>query len=128
MSKAISNQESFYNPSSYADYLENDKFHHSDKGCKIEMNIAKGTRKGERVLTGVIKRCLTHNCVCSKTGWEKGWYLGSMSSLNVCNCGAELEKNKRVCPTCLKNHLKESLARQYKERKLAIAFVRSLKK
>ena len=117
MRKVIIMSEETYNPDSYADYLENEYYHHSDKGCQIEMTIANGTRKGEPALPGVIKKCLTHNCICSKTGWEKGFYLGKNSAINYCKCGKEISQNKHFCKDCIKIKRQETIKQELEKRR-----------
>ena len=119
--------EEFYNPSGYADYLENEHYHHSDKGCQIEMTTEMGTRPGEIFLSGVVKKCLTHNCVCSKTGWEKGWYRGTKSVSIICECGKELEGKNRLCDNCKKIHSQNSKIKEQIKRKELSAFARRWK-
>lgn len=122
-------EEEFYNPSGYADYLSNKHYHHSDKGCQIEMTIEMGNRPGEPSLPGVVKKCLTHNCICSKTGWEKGWYQGtpSISTVNYCECGKEIELKKKLCYDCLQIHKKENKKRELKKRKDEADFARRMR-
>jgi len=64
--------EDMFNADYYLDYLKNEHFHHSEKGCDIEMK-----RDG----TTINKICKTHDKVCSKTGWELNWYLGNNNHL-----------------------------------------------
>lgn len=122
MKKVEAKEEEFYNPSGYADYLGNEHYHHSDKGCQIEMTTELGTRKGEISLPGVIKKCLTHNCVCSKTGWEKGFYNGTDSRANLCQCGKELEGKNHLCYDCQEAHKTESRIKGQNKRKELAAF------
>lgn len=83
--------EDFYNYDGYADHLENEHFHHSDKGCKCEMFVRYGNRKGEVSLPMVAKRCLTHNVECHKEGFEIGFMGGTDSRKNYCqDCGCEI--------------------------------------
>jgi len=111
--------EDDYNPSGYADYLENEHYHHSDKGCQIKMEIIMGNRPGEIPYPGVIKRCLTHNVICSKTGWEKGWYGGNKTIYNICECGNEIDKKKHFCEECRLKHNEENKKRgQIKAREI----------
>ena len=119
--------EETYNPSGYADYLANKHYHHSDKGCQIEMGTELGTRKGEVSLLGVVKRCLTHNCVCSKTGWEHGWYGGTNSRVASCECGKELEGKNHLCYDCRESHKQDSRLKEIKKRNLMSEFVKRMR-
>jgi len=119
--------EEFYNPSGYADYLENEHYHHSDKGCQIEIAIEMGTRPGELPCPGVVKKCLTHSCVCSKTGWEKGFYNGTDSRIPTCQCGKELEGKNHLCHTCKERNEQESRNKFYLKRKHNQDFVRRMR-
>jgi hypothetical protein len=101
--KIKAGREEQYNPNGYADYLENEHYHHSDKGCQIEMDVRVGNRKGEPISFGVVKKCLTHGVLCSKTGWEMGIYLGVNSRIFICvKCGKELTNKGVYCQECLK--------------------------
>lgn len=127
MKKVEAKEEEFYNPSGYADYLGNEHYHHSDKGCQIEMGTELGTRKGEVSLPGVVKRCLTHNCVCSKTGWGKGFYNGTPSRITSCECGKELEGKNHLCYSCKESHKQDSKNKEIKKRKELAAFAKRWK-
>lgn len=60
------------------EYLENKHFHSFLKGCECEMKIIPAsTLYKTNVL--INKYCKTHGVMCSKTGWEIGWYGGSKS-------------------------------------------------
>lgn len=108
-------KEEFYNPcgpNGYADYLKNPHYHHSDKGCKIEMGVEYGNRKGEISMPGVVKRCITHNKFCSKTGWEKGWDSKGRTDINICvDCGKEINSKYTcfLCDDCKIKRRKKSL-------------------
>ena len=70
------------------DFLSNKKFHDIRKGCNV---ISFQERADKGILE--LKKCLTHNVICSKTGWEDGWYMGTKSK--------ELpSKYKRKCKGC----------------------------
>lgn len=95
------------NPDGYAEYLDNEKYHHTDKGCEIEMVKIDGNRVGEPTCRGLYKKCLTHNVLCSKTGWEQGWYLGTQSKemIETCKrCGCliwnKYIQKKKYCSAC----------------------------
>lgn len=106
--------EEAYKPNNHLKYLKNKHYHHSEKGCKIEMGIEYGNRKGELPQPGVVKRCLTHNVVCSKTGWEKGWYAGDRTIVNCCNsCGNEIKKGKKFCEKCINKNKKKNKLKAY---------------
>jgi len=97
--------EEDYNYDGYADHLENEHFHHSDKGCKCEMFVRYGTRKGEVSLPMVAKRCLTHNVECHKEGFEIGFMGGTDSSKIYCqDCGCEIKGGTTAtrCAFCQK--------------------------
>lgn len=98
--------------SPYQDIYANDEhYHHSDKGCEIEM------RRDNRFTIGSNQNinyayCKTHNVYCSKTGWEFHWY-GGTHSLSMYSprfrrrcrvCGQWIETNKAenrfICQSC----------------------------
>lgn len=96
-------QESDYTPKEdFEISLDNPKYHHSKKGCDVFMYY----KQGERGFP-VLKYCLTHNVVCSKTGWETGWYNGECSKdiwvddfyINKCKiCGNDFKaRNHNMC-------------------------------
>jgi len=70
--------ERAYMPNNYQEYLSNDIFHDTGKGCQIEMRISRSYIGG----LVVNKYCHTHQKLCSKTGWEMGKYLGKRSLVN----------------------------------------------
>ena len=90
-------------PSNYKEIKDNDKFHHSLKGCNIEM-IA--TKYDDTI--AITKICKTHNVLCSKTGWELGWYMGTKSVIiekaEYClNCGCKIDRpmaHRIYCRKC----------------------------
>jgi len=55
---------------------DNEHFHCSAKGCEIEMRLMRTDYYGDYIIQ---KYCHKHNRVCSKTGWELGWYLGKQT-------------------------------------------------
>ena len=121
--------EDAYNPTGYADYLGHEKYHHSDKGCKIEMVKEMMGRSGEAKQESIIKKCLTHDCKCHKEGWEFGFYYGkkSVSKENYCReCGEEIFGTFKFCQKCSKKRNKESMmrARQLFKDKRAADIVR----
>ena len=71
------NREVYY-PDCYVEYLSHPKYHHSDKGCNCVVQILQ--REGStRSVINIL--CLTHNIMCSRTGWEIGWYMGEDSQI-----------------------------------------------
>lgn len=53
----------------------NQHFHSSAKGCSLtQIHGAKWSGKDIENYY-----CLTHGVICTKTGWELGWYLGTKS-------------------------------------------------
>ena len=66
-------------PHNADDYLLNDKYHSFLKGCECEMRIVSGVRGDDKENKAVNKFCKTHNVLCSKTGWEIGWFHGTKS-------------------------------------------------
>ena len=82
-------------------YLSNDKYHHSLKGCDCEIAIKQSTtyKQDDKYYNLMInKKCKTHNVMCSKTGWELGYYMGTNSSIldryfNCKKCGCEFIVN-----------------------------------
>ena len=98
-----------YIPDNHLDYLENKYFHSEDKGCDLELVKRLGTRKGEPKVPGEYKVCHTHDTLCSKSGWELGFFMGSDSraynrKLYHClNCGREVMSkalNFKYCKEC----------------------------
>lgn len=89
-------------------YFYSQKFHHSLKGCEIEMRKKECVRNEEETDYCYNKFCLTHNKLCSKTGWELGWYLGTnnlkgLLTLKCFKCGSEFHTNRdnrRYCDQC----------------------------
>lgn len=70
-------EEQFFNPDNLAEILEHEKYHHSLKGCNIEMRINDTHYLNSKIC--VNKFCKTHQVNCSKTGWEIGYYQGTQS-------------------------------------------------
>lgn len=89
--------ENKYNSLNYKDYLTHERFHHSEKGCEVEIIASK--REGNYA---VLKFCKTHNVLCSKTGWESGWYQGEETAktdqiISHCIvCGKEIILKNKV--------------------------------
>lgn len=90
-------------PDNYLEIKDNDKFHHSLKGCDIEV-IVEVVNENVRVN----KYCKTHQILCSKTGWELGWYMGTKSVIiekaEYClNCGCKIDRpmaHRIYCRKC----------------------------
>ena len=118
-------EERFYNALNYKDYLENNKFHHSEKGCDIEMRRTVNEKDYNKNWS-ITKFCKTHNVLCSKTGWELGWYNGSQTRNlfreYVCrNCGKEfLSKSAvvRYCKECRREVSIRLCRENYNKKKL----------
>ncbi len=90
-------------PDNYLEIKDNDKYHHSLKGCDIEV-IVEVVNENVRVN----KYCKTHQILCSKTGWELGWYMGTKSVIiekaEYClNCGCKIDRpmaHRIYCRKC----------------------------
>lgn len=63
-------------PINAIDYCKDEHYHSFLKGCDCEM-IIKRNEFDDFAL--VNKFCKTHQVMCSKTGWELGWYRGTNS-------------------------------------------------
>lgn len=87
-------EEKYYNSDNYIDYLDKEHFHHSDKGCDVIMKRTTNMLSGNRV--SINKFCKTHNVVCSKTGWELGWYMNTNSRFGG------RQRLKKKCQYCNK--------------------------
>lgn len=96
--------EEYYNAFNFEDFLNNDKFHHSHKGCLVEMRL----NKAEKGNLSINKICLTHNKTCSKTGWELGWYMGTNSRMAW---GAG--KYTKKCAKCKTEYLAKARNQKY---------------
>ena len=111
-------QKENYNPEGYAEYLENEHYHHEDKGCEIVMIAITPTnwkpfiaKKPKGIL--INKFCKTHRKMCSKTGWELGWYSGEdcrqiyqeeatkTTTCQMCDCEITTKGSYiKYCPEC----------------------------
>lgn len=95
-------KEKYFNTPKYKEYLYHNKFHHSEKGCQIEMKIVE--RSKDRHIA-INKYCKTHQKICSKTGWELGWYLGNNNRYKECIiCKVPIKGKsilKKYCDSCL---------------------------
>ena len=117
MSKIKPTEEMFI-PVNHEEYLKNDKYHSSDKGCDCEIIEEKGKiyskTRNENNNIAVLKYCKTHNVLCSKTGWELGYFHNSnskkefqMGDYNYCRkCGIGIKKRFKLCPECSKEKRK----------------------
>lgn len=102
---ALGLEERFYNALNYKEYLDNDKFHHSDKGCDVEIRRTLNGKEYDQNYA-ISKFCKTHNVMCSKTGWELGWYQGTHTK--------ELAI-EYTCPNCGKIFYSQSYSAKYCE-------------
>ena len=105
-------EERYFNPYHHLEYLKNERYHHSDKGCEVEMISVEANRKDKSSFSLINKFCKTHQVKCSKIGWELGWYGGTQSVpektfINTCKiCGKQFSWNnifKITCQDCTKN-------------------------
>jgi len=65
--------EQFNRPENHLKYLKDEHYHSIDKGCDTEMKIVRTQAYTD---ISVQRYCHTHNCLCSKSGWEMGWFSG----------------------------------------------------
>lgn len=102
-----------FNPDNFTDYLPNDLFHHPDKGCELEtienFICLKSVVDGHEIhdeTHSFHQQCLTHNRLCSKTGWELHHYQNREENSfykGSCKCGRtfySLNKDKITCCRC----------------------------
>ena len=62
-------------------YLPNEHYHSFLKGCDCEMVLKNNPGYGgDYYMVLVNKYCKTHKVMCSKTGWEIGWYQGTKTA------------------------------------------------
>lgn len=101
-----------YTPDNYKEYLSNNLFHHKDKGCEFEIRIHKGSDKNY----AYEKFCKTHNVLCSKTGWELGYYMGTKTKklpsdyyCEDCGCLIKSVNRKFYCDHCLEKRKQERI-------------------
>jgi hypothetical protein len=81
--------------------IKHKRFHCSDKGCKVEMRCyvyrSNNQRKGGSI---IVKYCHTHDTLCSKTGWEVGYYGGTktkdLKSINAWGNLCKFQTGTRV--------------------------------
>lgn len=93
-------------PTNIDEVLNNKHYHHSLKGCDIEVKY----RKVDGFSCKEVY-CKTHKVLCSKTGWEYGWYSGTNNriykdfTINCVMCGKEIKSKygqRRYCDECKK--------------------------
>jgi len=117
--------ESHYNPNNYLSYLKNEHYHHSEKGCIVEMVV---NPKQDDGTVSINKICRTHDKRCSKTGWELGWYLGTKTKdLHIktyCRrCGiliyTDIYNRFLYCPDCRK--IKKEEIKEYTKNKMRLS-------
>ena len=116
--------ELHFNPDNYSQYLDNEHYHHSDKGCDVEVLVLTDKRNDGKGNKSVNKICHTHSKVCSKTGWELGWYMGTESKTlfreRTCViCGVPIYSHQKqvfCCPNCRPEYIRRKV-RENEERK-----------
>lgn len=113
--------EDMYMPVNHLDYLKEDKYHHSEKGCEIKMIQTKYQR-----CWIVEKICLTHNKQCSKVGWENGYYNNTDSTKifklgeehNCLMCNKLISSRSSYCKDCKKIRNIEIAKKSYEKKKM----------
>jgi hypothetical protein len=60
-------------PENYEEIKDHERFHHTEKGCDMEYRPSMSDNRN----WSQEYYCHTHNVLCSKTGWELGWYSGT---------------------------------------------------
>ena len=85
-------EEKYYDCDNYKKYLSNEHFHHSEKGCEIEIRRTSNVLRDNRI--SINRYCKTHDCLCSKTGWELGWFSGTN------NRNYKSKQVKKRCQNC----------------------------
>ncbi|MDA3803159.1 MAG: hypothetical protein PF488_04720 [Patescibacteria group bacterium] len=122
-------------PKNLNEILTNEHYHHQDKGCNVKIRISRNKR-GDRCKEVY---CHTHKVLCSKTGWEYGWYSGTNNRLyedlittNCIICGKELESkngNKLYCSDCKIIRIKElSLKYRKNNKKVKVKKIKKIRK
>lgn len=127
--------EENFNPNNLEEIKDNKHFHHSCKGCDILMIVEKDPiTSGKYSNYSVKKYCNTHQVMCSKTGWELGWYLGQRtkdiydatgknSKYSKCDCGKRyIDKGFGMCNWCFKKINPDAMSKVEKEKKAIIAY------
>lgn len=99
-------------PDNLIEVLNNDKFHHTEKDCDMESSPYKssdGNWSQEYF-------CKTHNVLCSKTGWELGYYMGTKTKklpsdyyCEDCGCLIKSVNRKFYCDHCLEKRKQERI-------------------
>jgi len=93
-------------PDNYQDIYKNKRFHHSLKGCDIELRILKSGRPGEKKIYTIRKYCKTHNKECLRSGWEIHYWQNNylVNEEKYClNCGEQISNkydNIKYCKEC----------------------------
>ena len=102
--------EENFTPDNYEEVKDDIHYHHSLKKCDCEIRVSR--TPDERCSVFYTKYCKTHDVICSKTGWELGWYqgtkserLGNVDTWIPCNkCGHKFmlktELQLGMCPKC----------------------------
>ena len=85
-------EEHYYDCDNYKEYLSNEHFHHSEKGCEVEIRRTSNVQRDNRI--SINRYCKTHDCLCSKTGWELGWFSGTNNRIYKNN------NVKKKCHNC----------------------------
>ena len=95
-------------PENYEEIKDHEKFHHTEKGCDMELKYHTSFDKNNKPYRSQEYFCHTHNVLCSKTGWELGWYQGTRSKYSkefTClKCGKVFESYQQIryyCDDCL---------------------------
>lgn len=93
----------FY-PDNYDEVKDHERFHHTEKGCDMEYRPSMSDNRN----WSQEYFCKTHNVLCSKTGWELGWYQGTRSKyykeFTCLKCGKVFEAYQQIrhyCDDCL---------------------------
>ena len=97
-------------PANYEEIKDNEKFHHTEKGCDMELKYHTSFDKNNKPYRSQEYFCHTHGVLCSKTGWELGWYMGTKSERSfkefTCQkCGCVFLSNaswRNFCDKCKK--------------------------
>ena len=119
-------------PENYEEIKDHERFHRPEKGCDMEHRPYKSdcSNWAEEYY------CKTHGVLCSRTGWELGWYMGSrsdydslpvISNCSVCGVSIEGVRGKMFCDTCkeerrlirVKEYQKRVLLKAKKDRLIA---------
>jgi hypothetical protein len=118
-------EEEYFNSPLYKNFLNDGHFHHSEKGCDIEIRKFYKDKITNRY--SVNKYCKTHNKLCSKTGWELNWYMGTYSltegssTIKYCKrCGKEIRQrggNRKYCRECSIQNGRERALKRYYDKK-----------